>query len=439
MSRQSPASFCGLLLMVMTAWLSGPLLTTTQAQQNSTLPKGMPTEQVLEGLTKRLDELFAQMQQLRGENERLRAQVDFIAAQKQKPTAKQAAPGPLLPGHLISAVHLPEKVTFAGEPVPLDRWDVRERLEREFFTFLGEPAKVLLLMKRSGRFFPYLEAQLRKHSLPDDLKYLAAVESWLNTSAYSHAGASGVWQFIKSTGRRYGMRYDTWVDDRRDLEKSTRAAMRYLSELQARFSNWPLVMAAYNAGESRVSRELGEQRVTSYYQLDLPLETERYVFKIIAIKLIFEYGRELGFQLARNDFYEPYDTEPVQVKIQKQRVHLSEVAKAAKTYFRQLKRLNPSFRRDSLPRGTYRLHIPKGHAADFARTFAAAQGVKPEVLAGHRVDPEPQRLLHEVRPGETLWAIADRYDVTVPLLRQWNDLAKKPPIFPGDDIVILTR
>jgi len=192
---------------------------------------------------------------------------------------------------------LPDTIVFAGEPVPLDRWDVAERLEREFYTALGNPAQVILWLKRSARYFPYIETELRRAGLPDDLKYVAVVESALLPRAYSWAHASGIWQFIAGTARSYGLRVTASWDERREPARSTAAALAYLSDLHASFGDWPLALAAYNAGESRVRGAMTRQGVSTYHQLSLPLETERYFFHILAAKLILADPAQYGFEV----------------------------------------------------------------------------------------------------------------------------------------------
>src|SRR5438093_13525155 len=149
----------------------------------------------------------------------------------------------------LSSFRLPETITFAGQQVPLDNWDVRERIEYEFYQFLANEGDSIILAKRTGRCFPPVEKQLADAGLPDDLKYMLLVESKCISAAYSRAKASGPWQFIRSTGKQYKLRSDQWRDERRNLEMSTDAALKHLRQLQEEMGDWFLAMASYSTGE----------------------------------------------------------------------------------------------------------------------------------------------------------------------------------------------
>ena len=290
-----------------------------------------------------------------GESAELRAEIDRLQTRLDRLEAAQAA----LPRSL-HAFELPVRLEFAGEGVPLTRWDVAERLEREFFLSLGNPAQVVLWLKRSARYFPYIERELSRAGLPEDLKYVAVIESALLPSAYSHASALGIWQFIASTARRYGLAVSSGWDERRNPERSTAAALAYLRELRQRFGDWPLALAAYNAGEGRVDQALRQQGVSSYYQLALAAETERYVFRALAAKLILSEPERYGFEVAQEQRYRPYDADVVGVEL-RDRVAVAKLARQAGSFYRELKSLNPEIVDDWLAKGRYELRVPKGH------------------------------------------------------------------------------
>jgi len=365
-----------------------------------------------------LTQLREEMQAVREENRQLQERLLLL----------EAAIESLHRSDGFGVPRLPQEVELCGERVPLERWEVRERLEREFYMMLGDEAQVILCMKRAGRYFPYIEEQLRKSGLPDDLKYVAVAESALLPTAYSHAGAAGFWQFITSTGRRYSLRLTSYVDERRDLAKATGAALRYLSDLYKEFQSWPLSLAGYNAGEKRISDAIEAQETSSYYELRLPLETERYVFRIIAAKLILSEPERYGFPFEEQDFYLPLACDEVEVEVKEGNLSLLAIAEATGSYSRELRKLNPPLRVDYLPPGKHMLWVPAGTgAALLAMLENKGKGDGPE----HRV-------VHRVRKGETLWSIAGRYGVHLASLRKWNGLQNSSIIHPGDKLTVYT-
>jgi membrane-bound lytic murein transglycosylase D len=261
--------------------------------------------------------------------------------------------------YFLSSFKLPDKLTFAGQPVPLDNWQVRERIEYEFYQFLEDQGESIILAKRTGRCFPPAEKQLADTGLPDDLKYMLLVESKCVAAAYSKAKASGPWQFIPSTGRRYRLKSDAIRDDRRNLEMSTEAAVKYLRYLKDFEQNdWFMAMASYNAGEERIRRLLKEQNITDYWKMHGPRETMRYVPRIIAAKEIYSQPEKyLG--LSKKDLYMPVETETVTVNVKDSKRALASIAEEFGTYFLELKMLNPEFKKDVLPRGIYQMKVPR--------------------------------------------------------------------------------
>lgn len=258
----------------------------------------------------------------------------------------------------LSSFRLPDKLVFAGMTVPVDNWQVRERIEYEFYQFLQEEGESIIMAKRTGRCFPPVERQLAEAGLPDDLKYMLLVESKCVPVAYSRAKASGPWQFIGSTGKRYQLSSNQWRDDRRDLEMSTEAAIKYLRFLKDDTGDWLLAMAAYNAGEDRIKKLLREQRVTDYWKMHYVRETMRYVPRIIAAKEIYSQPEKyLG--LKKEDLYAPVATETITIHVKESQRHLVDVAEQNGSYFLELKYLNPHITKDFLPRGIHQLKIPK--------------------------------------------------------------------------------
>ncbi len=258
----------------------------------------------------------------------------------------------------LSSYRLPDTITFADSTVPLNVWQVRERIEYEFYRLLEDEGESIILAKRTGRCFPPAERQLAEAGLPDDLKFILLVESKCISAAYSRAKASGPWQFVPSTGRLFSLQNNHWKDDRRNLELSTEAAVKYLKKLHDIFGDWFLAMAAYNTGEVHIRKAMREQRVDDYWKLHYFTETMRYVPRIIASKEIFSQpDKYLG--VAKADLYPPLDTEVVTVNVKEDRRHLAAVAEEFGTYFLELKLLNPEIRKDYLPRGTHQIKIPR--------------------------------------------------------------------------------
>ena len=258
----------------------------------------------------------------------------------------------------LSSFKLPDKLTFAGQSIPLDNWQVRERIEYEFYQFLEDQGESIILAKRTGRCFAPAEKQLADAGLPDDLKYMLLVESKCIAAAYSRAKASGPWQFINSTGKRYKLHNERWLDERRNLEMSTDAAIKYLRYLRDLQGDWFLAMASYNAGEDRVRKLLKEQNVTDFWRMHGPRETMRYVALIIAAKEIYSQPEKyLG--LTKKDLYPPLETETVTVTIKESQRRLTSIAEEYGTYFLELKMLNPEFTKDYLPKGSYQVKVPR--------------------------------------------------------------------------------
>jgi len=214
-----------------------------------------------------------------------------------------------------------------------------------------------MYLKRAGRYFPYIETKLAEAGLPDDLKYLAVAESALITHSESTKGARGPWQFMVVAARSNGLRRDGSVDERLNFERSTDAAIRNLTHLYDRFGSWALAMAAYNGGETRVAKAVETQRTDDYYRLNLPVETERYVFRIAAIKIVMENPARYGYNLSPDGQYRPRHYDVVALRLGRP-VQLLEVAQAIESHFKELKELNPQFLHESIPTGRHMLFVP---------------------------------------------------------------------------------
>lgn len=260
--------------------------------------------------------------------------------------------------HFLSSFKVPETLTFAAQPVPIDNWQVRERIEYEFYQFLADEGEAIILAKRTGRCFPPVEKQLADAGLPDDLKYVLLVESKCIAVAYSRARASGPWQFINGTGKYYKLYTTRWRDDRRNLDLSTEAAIKYLRSLKDEMGDWFLALSAYNAGPERIRKLMREQQVSDYWRLQAVRETMRYVPRIIAAKEIYSQPEKyLG--LTKKDLYMPLETKTVAVRISESQRDLAVIAQEFGSYYLELKLLNPEITKQYLPRGTHLIKVPK--------------------------------------------------------------------------------
>jgi membrane-bound lytic murein transglycosylase D len=258
----------------------------------------------------------------------------------------------------IKALKLPTDLNLAGERVPLEKADIKERMDRELLVNTYWQSNGLLLIKRVNKYFPILEPLLKKYGLPDDFKYLCVAESGLIDET-SSAGAAGFWHFMKGTGKEFDLEINENVDERYDIEKSTKVAAEYLLKSKERFGSWTLAAAAYNAGNARVARSLETQGVTDYYDTLLPDETERYVLRIIALKEVLSNPKKYGFIFDKNDLYTLPKTRVVEVD-----TVITDIAKFAKhfgTNYKELKLHNPWLRENKLnnqSRKLYKIQIP---------------------------------------------------------------------------------
>ena len=198
---------------------------------------------------------------------------------------------------------VPDAVTFAGETLRLDRQDFRERLDRELVSFTYMHTNTLLMLRRSQRVFAMVVPILKAQGLPEDLKYLMAIESSLDPKAVSTTGASGLWQFTKATAATYKLEVNAEVDERFHPEKETLAACNFLKDAYRKFGDWMTVAASYNMGQGGISARLAEQQQTSALELWLKEETSRYMFRLLACKMLFENPSAFGYQISPADMY----------------------------------------------------------------------------------------------------------------------------------------
>ena len=241
---------------------------------------------------------------------------------------------------------LPAQFSFAGERVPMDRWDIKERFDRELLFNFYNKANILFLMKLANRYFPVISERLKANGVPDDFKYLCVAESNLLSGARSSVGATGFWQFMNGTAPGYGLEVSSQVDFRHDVVASTDAACNYLKQAYAKFGNWTAVAASYNCGQGGYNGQATFQGTVNYYDLMLPEETNRYIFRILTFKHLMENAEELGFVLKDEDKYGevPFRTVTVDTSIP----NLAQFAKEQGTTYKMLRQMNPWLRDRSL-------------------------------------------------------------------------------------------
>lgn len=207
---------------------------------------------------------------------------------------------------------IPDHLDFAGEGVPLDNFEVRERMDREFIVNTYYHSYMILSIKKAKRYFPLIEPILKAHNIPEDFKYVSVIESGLS-NVISPAGAVGFWQFVEETGRKNGLEINNEVDQRYDVKKSTEAACQYIKDAYDEFGSWTMAAASFNMGTNGVEKQLARQKTRNYYNLVLSDETSRYVARIIAMKTIMLNPEEYGFDLKDSDLYPPLPAYEVSV------------------------------------------------------------------------------------------------------------------------------
>ena len=263
-----------------------------------------------------------------------------------------------LPARVLADLPVPGQATFCGQPVPLERPEVREALAYELILTVGRPTMPLLWMRRAPAVMPMIEARLRESNLPDDLKYIAMIESDLRWTTRSPAGALGLWQFIAGTATRYGLVVDKVLDERLDPERSTDAALRYLLALKTEFGDWFLAMAGYNAGENTVRNAIRDNGAKApYFDLYLPYETRRYVYRALAAKLVYQDPEAYGLVRMAPLFVPEFSRAVVEQKAGT--IALREVAARHGIGYAALRTANPQLKEAVLPHGRYVLRIPK--------------------------------------------------------------------------------
>jgi hypothetical protein len=255
---------------------------------------------------------------------------------------------------------IPDQLVFDNETIDLRRYDRHERIDRELMSYMYMHASTSLIIKRANRIYPIVEPMLKKNGIPDDFKYMMTIESSLNITAKSPAGAAGLWQLMPQTAKQLGLEVNDDVDERYDIEKSTRAACKYIRQAYAKYGDWMLVSASYNAGQARITSLLEKQQVKHAMDLWLVEETSRYMFRMLAIKELMNSPRRFGFLLKSEQLYPQlqYDV----VKVDTTITNLASYAQKMGITYAQLREANPWLRGYTLPNKTrkvYEIKIPK--------------------------------------------------------------------------------
>ena len=259
----------------------------------------------------------------------------------------------------IYPVSIPKKISFAGEEIILDEDDLIERMDKEFLVNTYWQSNTILLIKRANKYFPQIEKILIEEGVPTDFKYLALIESGLE-NVISPRGAKGFWQIMKTTGKEYGLEINSNVDERYNLNLSTRLACKYLKKAKDKFGTWTLAAAAYNRGINGVQNEITKQNQTTYENILFGDETKRYVFRIIALKNIVESPESFGFFIKEEQMYKPTKYEELKVDIPID--NISDFSKKLGLSYKNFKIHNPWLLENHLnnkSRKVYTISIPK--------------------------------------------------------------------------------
>lgn len=257
-------------------------------------------------------------------------------------------------------IFTPSKLSFAGENVPLDRTDVFEQLEKEIVVNTFYHSQTVLLLKKLPRFFSIIDPILKRNNIPEDFKYLAVAESGLSPTIVSPAGAVGLWQFMKPTAKEYKLEVNKEIDERYNIEKSTQAACEYLNKSYKKYKSWTLVAASYNAGRRNVDNQIKRQKENNYFNILFNEETGRYVYRILALKLILNNPEKYGFYVKNT--YPIIKTKKIKIKGRVK--DFADFAHKHKISYKTLKNFNPWLREKYLRnkrKRTYYIAIPINH------------------------------------------------------------------------------
>lgn len=261
---------------------------------------------------------------------------------------------------------LPDNLTLCDKKIPIFRGDIRERFERELFQLLENKGLLTIVVKRYYKYLPMMTDEISRAGVPSDLIFVAATESYLNPRAVSRASAGGMWQFMKETGKMEGLVVSDVIDERYNMKRSTRSAVMHLKKLNGQFNDWLLAMAAYNAGPGRVREAIENQATRDFFDMYLPEETERYVFRVLALKEIIVNKERYGFRIDGKELYPPALISEVVIESSRE-FDSTILAKAMDVSYRTYRVNNLHLRRYKLPKGTYRVNVPTEKKDSFSK------------------------------------------------------------------------
>ncbi|MBJ04660.1 MAG: murein transglycosylase [Flavobacteriales bacterium] len=316
----------------------------------------------------------------------------------------------------IHSINIPVNLNFANEKLPLQKIDIRERLDKELLINTYWQSRTILLIKRSKKYFSIIEKILSKNQIPDDFKYLAVAESGLE-NVTSPSNAKGFWQFLEKTGKEYNLEINKSIDERYHLEKSTQAACEYFKKAYDVFQNWTLVAAAYNMGISGLKNKIEQQKVNNYYDLMLNNETYRYIFRIIAIKEIIENYNKYGFFIDQKDFYKLPSTN--EIEINREIKSITDFAISNDINYKIIKILNPWILGNSIPnpqQKKYKIKLPKS---------------KNQFML------QNDTIIHICSQKENIYELARKYDVSINSIIEWNKILPSKKLKKNQRIIIL--
>ena len=275
----------------------------------------------------------------------------------------------------FSSENIPETFLLFDKKAPLYRDEIRERYERELFQVIEHKGLMVIIIKRYFKYYNIINEEIQKANVPSDLIYLVIAESYLNPRSVSRAQAAGMWQFIQETGKREGLYISETIDERYNVRKSTRSALNHLKRLYGDFGDWFIAVAAYNAGPQRLREVIANQNTKDFFDMHLPEETERYLFRIMAMKEVITNHEKYGITIYEKDLYRPVAVSEVWIEVTKE-LHTNVLAKSMDVSYKTFRENNLHLRRYRLPPGTYLITVPSDKKEGFLKRLQGYEHVR---------------------------------------------------------------